>query len=121
MTQTPDTPPLLEFPCRFPIKIMGAAHPEFTRTVLEVTRIHAPDFEEVDLVVRESSGGSAGNTCAVAASLGARVAYIGKVADDHLGPGNSGFDHVFDFAGLHGHGRSSFIARNAAIKACRVP
>ena len=41
MTQTPDTPPLLEFPCRFPIKIMGAAHPEFTRTVLEVTRIHA--------------------------------------------------------------------------------
>jgi putative lipoic acid-binding regulatory protein len=58
MTQTPDTPPLLEFPCRFPIKIMGAAHPEFTRTVLEVTRIHAPDFEEVDLVVRESSGGN---------------------------------------------------------------
>ena len=58
MTQTPDTPPLLEFPCRFPIKIMGAAHPEFTRTVQEVTRIHAPDFEEVDLVVRESSGGN---------------------------------------------------------------
>ena len=46
MTPNPDTPPLLEFPCRFPIKIMGAAHPEFTRTVLEVTRIHAPDFEE---------------------------------------------------------------------------
>ena len=29
---------------------------------------------------QESSGGSAANTCAVAAGLGSRVAYIGKVA-----------------------------------------
>jgi fructokinase len=34
---------------------------------------------------QESSGGSVANTCAVAAALGARVAYIGKVADDALG------------------------------------
>ncbi len=34
---------------------------------------------------QESSGGSAANTCAAAAALGARVAYIGKVADDALG------------------------------------
>ena len=34
---------------------------------------------------RESSGGSAANTCAVAAGLGARVAFLGKVADDALG------------------------------------
>jgi fructokinase len=33
----------------------------------------------------ESSGGSAGNTCAVAAALGARVGFLGKVADDGLG------------------------------------
>jgi sugar/nucleoside kinase (ribokinase family) len=33
----------------------------------------------------ESSGGSAANTCAVAAALGARVAYLGKVAADGLG------------------------------------
>ena len=33
----------------------------------------------------ESSGGSGANTCAVAAMLGARVAYLGKTADDHLG------------------------------------
>ena len=30
----------------------------------------------------ESSGGSAGNTCAAAAALGARVGFLGKVADD---------------------------------------
>jgi sugar/nucleoside kinase (ribokinase family) len=33
----------------------------------------------------EKSGGSAGNTAAVIAGLGGRVAYIGKVADDQLG------------------------------------
>ena len=34
---------------------------------------------------RQSSGGSAANTCAVAAGLGARVAFLGKVAEDTLG------------------------------------
>ena len=34
---------------------------------------------------QESSGGSAANTCAVAAGLGARVVFLGKVADDVLG------------------------------------
>jgi fructokinase len=33
----------------------------------------------------ESSGGSAGNTCAAAAALGARVGFLGKVAEDELG------------------------------------
>lgn len=33
----------------------------------------------------ESSGGSAANTCAAAAAIGARVAYVGQVADDQLG------------------------------------
>jgi len=32
-----------------------------------------------------ASGGSVANTCAVAAALGARVAFLGKVADDVLG------------------------------------
>lgn len=33
----------------------------------------------------ESSGGSAANTCAVAAALGAKVGFLGTVADDALG------------------------------------
>ena len=33
----------------------------------------------------ESSGGSGANTCAAAAALGAKVCYLGKVADDTLG------------------------------------
>ncbi len=46
----------------------------------------------------ESSGGSAANTCAVAAMLGARVAYIGKVADDQLG---QVFRHDIGAVGVH--------------------
>ncbi|MCW8305597.1 adenosine kinase [Acidiphilium sp. PA] len=34
---------------------------------------------------KTASGGSVANTCAVAAGLGARVAFLGKVADDALG------------------------------------
>lgn len=47
---------------------------------------------------QESSGGSAANTCAVAAALGARVAYLGKVADDQLG---QVFRHDIAAAGVH--------------------
>jgi fructokinase len=46
----------------------------------------------------ESSGGSAANTCAVASALGARVAYLGKVADDQLG---GVFRHDITAAGVH--------------------
>jgi len=47
---------------------------------------------------RETSGGSAANTCAVAANLGARVAYLGKVAADQLG---QVFAHDIRSAGVH--------------------
>ncbi len=49
---------------------------------------------------KESSGGSAANTCAVAAALGARVGYIGKVADDQLG---AVFRHDITAAGVNFH------------------
>ncbi len=47
---------------------------------------------------QESSGGSAANTCAVAAALGARVAYLGTVAADQLG---EVFRHDIHAAGVH--------------------
>ncbi|MEM7214635.1 MAG: adenosine kinase [Pseudomonadota bacterium] len=46
----------------------------------------------------ETSGGSAGNTAAGIASLGGKVAYIGKVADDHLG---KIFNHDIKAIGVH--------------------
>jgi fructokinase len=47
---------------------------------------------------QETSGGSAANTCAAAAGLGARVAYLGRVADDQLG---AVFRHDIGAAGVH--------------------
>src|SRR4029077_8810168 len=47
---------------------------------------------------QESSGGSAANTCAVAAAMGARVAYLGKVANDQLG---IVFRHDMTAIGVH--------------------
>ncbi len=47
---------------------------------------------------RESSGGSVANTCAVAAGLGARVAFLGTVADDQLG---AVFRHDIAAIGVH--------------------
>jgi sugar/nucleoside kinase (ribokinase family) len=47
---------------------------------------------------QESSGGSVANTCAVASGLGARTAFLGKVADDQLG---AVFRHDIQAAGVH--------------------
>jgi sugar/nucleoside kinase (ribokinase family) len=47
---------------------------------------------------QEIGGGSAANTCAVAAALGARAAYLGKVADDQLG---AAFRRDITAAGVH--------------------
>lgn len=48
---------LLEFPCRFPLKIMGERHDAFAVTIFDVVRRHAPDLAMHDVVTRESSSG----------------------------------------------------------------
>lgn len=49
---------LLEFPCDFPIKIMGARVEGFAQAVLEVVLRHAPDFEAGSMQMRPSSKGN---------------------------------------------------------------
>lgn len=49
---------LIEFPARFPIKVMGVRHDEFSQTIFEVVRIHAPDLTAEDIELRVSSGGN---------------------------------------------------------------
>lgn len=46
----------------------------------------------------ESSGGSVANSCAVASGLGAKVGFLGKVADDALG---ATFRHDITAVGVH--------------------
>lgn len=54
--QNPET--LLEFPCDFPIKIMGARVDEFAQAVVDVVRKHAPDFDPATVQMRPSSKGN---------------------------------------------------------------
>ena len=48
---------LLEFPCAFPLKIMGRAEDGFAQAVLEVVLRHAPDFDAATMEMRASSAG----------------------------------------------------------------
>ncbi len=48
---------LLEFPCDFPIKVMGRAEPGFEAIVVELVSRHVPDLMETAINSRASSGG----------------------------------------------------------------
>ncbi len=48
---------LLDFPCEFPIKIIGKQQEGFRATVIEVITRHAANFDETRLTVRQSGGG----------------------------------------------------------------
>lgn len=49
---------LLEFPCDFPVKIMGRAEDDFEGLVFEIVSRHAPELEEHRLTVRASRDGT---------------------------------------------------------------
>lgn len=53
-----EQPSLIEYPCDFPIKIMGRAQQGFTETVVNIVKTHAPDFKETALEVRASKNGN---------------------------------------------------------------
>lgn len=65
---------LLEFPCEFPIKIMGARVDDFAQTVLGVVLRHAPDFDAAAMQMRPSSKGNyLSITCTVNATSQAQL------------------------------------------------
>lgn len=53
-----DAKPLLEFPCHFPLKVMGARADGFPDAMAHVVRQFDPDFDATTIEVRESRGGN---------------------------------------------------------------
>ena len=51
-------PTLLEFPCDFPLKVMGAAVEGFAQTIATVVQQHAPDFDPATIEMRPSRAGN---------------------------------------------------------------
>ena len=49
---------LIEYPCEFPIKVMGASHPDFASTMLDVVRQHDPAIDASKVVSRDSAKGN---------------------------------------------------------------
>lgn len=49
---------LLEFPCDFPLKVMGATREGFAQAVVEVVLRHAPDFDAARVEMRPSKAGN---------------------------------------------------------------
>lgn len=48
---------LIEFPCAFPLKIMGLADEALAQTILAVVLRHAPDYDGATMEMRPSSSG----------------------------------------------------------------
>lgn len=56
-TDTNTTPPLIEFPCTFPIKVMGETHEDFAGTMVAAIQLILPEFTAEHVEMRASSGG----------------------------------------------------------------
>lgn len=48
---------LIEFPCNFPVKVMGAAIPEFHQRMIEIASQHDPRFNTDEIKLRHSKTG----------------------------------------------------------------
>lgn len=55
---TSEDAPKIEFPCDYPIKVMGDAEPDFHDIVIDVMSRHAGDISADRVKIRASSGGN---------------------------------------------------------------
>ena len=65
---------LLEFPCAFPLKIMGLANDALAQAVLDIVGRHAPGYDGSTMEMRASSGGKyVSLTCTINATSKAQL------------------------------------------------
>ena len=82
MTEQAET--LLEFPCAFPLKVMGLSSDALAQTVLEIVRRHAPDFDGAQMEMRASSGGKyVSLTCTITATSKAQLDALYRELSGH--------------------------------------
>lgn len=78
------TPSLLEFPCDFPLKVMGAAVEGFAQTMVDVVCRHAPDFDPVNIEMRPSKAGNyLSLTCTIRAISQAQLDALYRELSSH--------------------------------------
>ncbi len=75
---------LLEYPCDFPIKILGHTQTGFAQTVLEIVRRHAPDFDGGTIGMKTSKRGKyLSVTCVIRATSREQLDQLYRELCDH--------------------------------------
>lgn len=75
---------LLEFPCDFPLKIMGANVADFAQAIAVVVQNHAPDFDAATMEMRPSKAGNyLALTCTVRATSQAQLDALYRALTAH--------------------------------------
>ena len=82
MSQEP--PSLIEYPCDFPIKVMGKTQAGFAQTVLAIVQSHAPDFDASTMEMKTSKGGKyLSVTCTIRATSRQQLDALYQQLCDH--------------------------------------
>ena len=75
---------LLEFPCDFPLKVMGANGADFAQAIAVVVQTHAPDFDAATMEIRASKAGNyLALTCTVRATSQAQLDALYRALTAH--------------------------------------
>ena len=75
---------LIEYPCEFPIKILGQTRAGFAQSVLEVVRRHAPEFDGATMAMKTSSRGKyLSITCVIRATSREQLDDLYRELCDH--------------------------------------
>jgi putative lipoic acid-binding regulatory protein len=75
---------LIEYPCDFPIKVLGRTQAGFAQEVLGIVRAHAPDFDGATLQMKPSKHGKyLSVTCVVRATSREQLDALYRELCDH--------------------------------------
>ena len=79
-----ETESLIEYPCDFPIKVLGRTQAGFAQAVLEIVRAHAPDFDGAAMEMRTSKKGKyLSVTCVIRATSRQQLDELYRSLCDH--------------------------------------
>ncbi len=75
---------LLEFPCDFPLKIIGFQRAGYAQSILDVVKRHAPEYDGAEMEMRPSSKGKyLSLTCTIQATSQTQLDALYQELCDH--------------------------------------
>lgn len=75
---------LIEYPCDFPLKILGHTQPGFAQAIVTLVKQHAPDFEDASMSMKSSKKGKyLSLTCVVRATSREQLDGLYQALCDH--------------------------------------